>query len=298
MRGRSPNQASDLGCLPSGRSRAAQAGGVVAHALGHRRELRRPSPLRSVVAPEAQRHVRHGEVLAQVVIQRLQQRAQVAARRAARATSRCIFSPMASFSSPNWISSRELGLQHACSFSRSVSIWRSEIGMARPPCGCGTVDRASISAYWSKNPRVVLQVAARRFVSCVSCRVSSDFDLALNTVTAGPVIQHRIVPRPPSDRQCRRRGWRPRTGESSRPRRMPATTAAQAPVPQASVSPAPRSYTRSRMRLRSTHLHEAGVHALRKARVVLDQRALRRRPAPHRRRPPPAPRAGCPSTRR
>ena len=33
---------------------------------------------------------------------------------------------------------------------------------------------------------------------------------------------------------------------------MPATTAAQAPVPQASVSPAPRSNTRRRMRARST----------------------------------------------
>ena len=43
-----------------------------------------------------------------------------------------------------------------------------------------------------------------------------------------------------------------RTGESSRPRRMPATTAAQAPVPQASVSPAPRSNTRSLMWWRST----------------------------------------------
>ena len=43
-----------------------------------------------------------------------------------------------------------------------------------------------------------------------------------------------------------------RTGESSRPRRMPAATAAQAPVPQASVSPAPRSCTRRRMLLRST----------------------------------------------
>ncbi len=42
------------------------------------------------------------------------------------------------------------------------------------------------------------------------------------------------------------------TWASSQPSRMPATTAAQAPVPQASVSPAPRSYTRSRMRLRDT----------------------------------------------
>ena len=35
------------------------------------------------------------------------------------------------------------------------------------------------------------------------------------------------------------------TASSSQPSRMPATTAAHAPVPQASVSPAPRSYTRS-----------------------------------------------------
>lgn len=36
------------------------------------------------------------------------------------------------------------------------------------------------------------------------------------------------------------------TGEASQPRRMPATTAAQAPVPQAKVSPEPRSNTRRR----------------------------------------------------
>ena len=41
------------------------------------------------------------------------------------------------------------------------------------------------------------------------------------------------------------------TGESRSLREMPATTAAQAPVPQASVSPAPRSCTRSRMWRRS-----------------------------------------------
>ena len=38
---------------------------------------------------------------------------------------------------------------------------------------------------------------------------------------------------------------RTRTGVSSRPRRMPDTTAAQAPVPQERVSPAPRSHTRN-----------------------------------------------------
>ena len=65
-----------------------------------------------------------------------------------------------------------------------------------------------------------------------------------NTVTAGPVIRtgwpgpcQAIDSSPPRALM--------RTGESSRPRRMPATAAAQAPVPQARVSPAPRSYTRN-----------------------------------------------------
>ena len=44
--------------------------------------------------------------------------------------------------------------------------------------------------------------------------------------------------------------------------RMPATTAAHAPVPHASVSPAPRSHTRRRMVARSTTCHVAGVHAV------------------------------------
>src|SRR5947207_8216481 len=43
-----------------------------------------------------------------------------------------------------------------------------------------------------------------------------------------------------------------RTFESSKQRRTPATTAAQAPVPHAGVSPAPRSHTRKRMLARST----------------------------------------------
>jgi len=56
----------------------------------------------------------------------------------------------------------------------------------------------------------------------------------VNTVAAGPVISTGVAgpfqameSSPP--RVCTS------TGESSRPRRMPATTAAQAPVPQASV---------------------------------------------------------------
>ena len=112
------------------------------------------------------------------------------------------------------------------------------------------------------------------------------------TLVAGPVIQtdpplHSIVSVPPRAATL--------TGESSRPHRMPATAAAHAPVPQASVSPAPRSQTRSRMRVTIDDLHVARVHALRKARMMLDERTFlapgrgprRRRTAPH---------AGCPST--
>src|SRR5207244_1993646 len=65
-----------------------------------------------------------------------------------------------------------------------------------------------------------------------------------NTVCAGPVITtlafspgHSIVSTPP--RVCTS------TLPSSQPSRTPATTEAQAPVPQASVSPAWRSNTRS-----------------------------------------------------
>ena len=57
---------------------------------------------------------------------------------------------------------------------------------------------------------------------------------------------------------------------------MPTATAAHAPVPQASVSPAPRSKTRRRMRVARDDLHEAGVDAAREARVALEQRPLRR----------------------
>jgi hypothetical protein len=66
-----------------------------------------------------------------------------------------------------------------------------------------------------------------------------------NTVTGRAAQVDRLAFAGPGDRQFGRRAPSTRTGESSRPRRMPATTAAQAPVPQARVSPAPRSNTRS-----------------------------------------------------
>ena len=66
------------------------------------------------------------------------------------------------------------------------------------------------------------------------------------TVSAGPVMQHRLASPPAhSMRQRAAARVRRRTCGRAGRSRMPATTAAQAPVPQASVSPAPRSYTRS-----------------------------------------------------
>ena len=104
-----------------------------------------------------------------------------------------------------------------------------------------------------------------------------------NTVTAGPVIStgagpcapgpaHSIVSRPP--RVCTS------TLRSSRPSRMPATTAAQAPGAAGqrfagAALPHPQADCGA-----VDHLHEAGVHAVRKARMVFDQRTLGPPPAP------------------
>src|SRR3954467_12044418 len=95
--------------------------------------------------------------------------------------------------------------------------------------------------------RMVLQITGNvfRFHSVFSTSISPS-----NTDCAGPVITtgcasrgHAICSMPPRVSTC--------TGESSIPSEMPATAAAQAPVPQESVSPAPRSNTRSLMCPRS-----------------------------------------------
>src|SRR5215213_8700129 len=57
---------------------------------------------------------------------------------------------MASFSSPNWISSPSL-LSNTRALSRSATVWRSASGMARPPYGCVTRIVSSSSGCCSKN---------------------------------------------------------------------------------------------------------------------------------------------------
>ena len=88
---------------------------------------------------------------------------------------------------------------------------------------------------------------------------ASQFDLSFENGVGRAGHQHRLRRRRPI--RCASAPPRVSTSTraSSQPRRMPATTAAQAPVPQASVSPAPRSNTRSAMCVARQHLHEAGV---------------------------------------
>src|SRR3989338_5067557 len=99
-----------------------------------------------------------------------------------------------------------------------------------------------------KELRVVMQILCDFFSSHVI--ISYMFISPVNTVIAGPVIctsaaspSHEILNEPPRVATF--------TGLSSKLRRMPATTAAHAPVPHDKVSPAPRSYTRRRILWRS-----------------------------------------------
>ena len=143
-----------------------------------------------------------------------------------------------------------------------------------------------------------------RVVQQVLCNVFCSHYLAFyklispsNTVMAGPVIStgerspaQVMLSVPPRVATC--------TVLSSSLRRMPATTAAQAPVPQDRVSPAPRSNTRSLMCVAVHDLHVTGIHALGKARMMFDQRPLRGRPGQFRHPQPPVRHADCPWTRR
>ena len=69
--------------------------------------------------------------------------------------------------------------------------------------------------------------------------------LPSKTVTAGPVMKTGL-PLPAQSMDSVPPGSATVTGVRKRPRSMPTTAAAQAPLPQASVSPEPRSNTRRR----------------------------------------------------
>ena len=119
-------------------------------------------------------------------------------------------------------------------------------------------------------------------LSAASSRAGSNAPSKLSA--AGPVMitcpssRQQMSRLPPSSSTAARR--------SASPRRCAATSAAQAPLPQARVIPAPRSQTRSRIVRRSRIVGDADIGALREQRV--DARARGRappdRPPRHRRR--------------
>ena len=102
--------------------------------------------------------------------------------------------------------------------------------------------------------------AATSCAPSFSCRVhrsSSHRHSPSNTNAAGPAIVIDAASSRPVRSAARRRAARRRPSRSMRPRRISTAAAAQAPLPQASVSPTPRSYTRRRMRSRAIDLRRS-----------------------------------------
>ena len=233
--------------VAGGRAALRRAHGARRAALRLVHRLRLVEVRRHALAPDAQRDVRHGEVLAQVEVERVRERREVA--RAGSATDRrCTFSLIASFSSPNWISSPSLPSSTLAASRAAPRSGARRAGSRARRAGCGTLMVSSSSGCWSKNCGLVRRKRATSsaFIGSFIVRCVPS-----NTVAAGPFIHTGLSPPAQAMVNVPPR-VSTRTGESSRPRAMPATTAAQAPVPQESVSPAPRSQTRSAMRWRSS----------------------------------------------
>src|SRR6185295_9599804 len=185
------------------------------------------------------------------------------------AARRCTFSLMASFSSPKRISSPSLP-SSAFTFSRSASVWRSESGIARPPCGCGTWIFSRSSGCWSKNFGLLRRKMAKSSAfmsSYVEGAFEGCFGRALHPygiVAAGPRDGQRAAARIDAHRRVgellRDRRHRRGAGAGSAGQRLPR---AALPYSQGDV-------------VARQDLHIPGVDALGKARVALDARTLGR----------------------
>src|SRR5882672_1277131 len=185
------------------------------------------------------------------------------------AARRCTFSLMASFSSPKRISSPSLP-SRTFTFSRSASVWRSESGMARPPCGCGTWIFSRSSGCWSKNfgllRRKMAKSSAFMFLY-VEGAFEDCFGRALHPygiVAAGPRDGQRAAARIDAHR---------RVGELLRDRRHRRGAGARAAgqgLARAALPDAQRDVVAGQ------NLQVAGIDALGKARVALDARSLGR----------------------
>ena len=185
-------------------------------------QRRRTPGGRLIASPPTRAGRRAGtrKVLAQVVVQRLQQGV---AGRAPRSSASAhavhlladgvvLFAELDQFA--------QLAFQDAWLFSRSDSIWRSESGIARPPCGCGMFTDDSMSAYSLEELRVVLQVAGQRLLISLDSFAHNSISPS-NTVCGGPGHQHRRAFALPRRFRVHRRGSRPCTGAVEQAARDP-----------------------------------------------------------------------------
>ncbi len=230
----------------------AQPVGVLAHAVGRRGELGQLHA-RAARPPQAHRDLRHAEVFLQAVRQHGQRRFEIGCGEQRERRAMQLFADRVVLGAVR-ISSRELLLELVCSVAQRErsgarrsesrgrradagrrSARRRRRSPRRTPGSSSGIRRLHLhpSGSFRRSTSVQNQFAAAR--AAPAHRHSPS-----NTVRAGPFIDtgapspaHAIVSAPPRVTT--------RTRSSSNPRRRPATTAAQAPVPHASVSPAPRS---------------------------------------------------------
>src|SRR5262245_9496504 len=183
--------------------------------------------------------------------------------------SRWTFSLMTSFSSPNWISSASFA-SSALALSRRETTWRSESGIAWPPCGFGTWISVRSSACSSK--KTGLSRSQRAMSSAFS---ALNLDLSLEHRLRRPGHVHRIVRAAPTDRQfpaARRDGDRridEPEADAGDDRRARAGAAGERLARAALVDA-----ERDAMPVHNVHV--AGVHPLRESRMTLDHGPLGR----------------------
>src|SRR5882762_444825 len=181
---------------------------------------------------------------------------------------------MASFSSPNLISSPSLP-SSSRALSRSATAWRSASGIARPPYGCGTRIDSRSSGCWSKNCGWL-----RRKRAISSAFIAFSYlDRSLEDGLRGALHPHRIVAAGPRDgqRSAARRHLHGRIEQAAQDARHDRRARPRAAGQRLARAALPHA---QRDAMPVQHLQVASIHAAGKARVMLEQRPLRR----HRRR--------------
>src|SRR6266446_1597766 len=177
---------------------------------------------------------------------------------------------MASFSSPNLISSPSLP-SSSRALSRSATAWRSASGIARPPEGCGTRIDSSSSGCWSKNCGWL-----RRKRAISSAFIAFSYlDRSLEDGPRRALHPHRIVAAGPRDgqRSAARRHLHGRIEQAAQDARHDRRARPRAAGERLARAALPHA---QRDAMPVEHLQVAGIDAAGKARVMLEQRPLRR----------------------